>query len=162
MVLHSVFMFQRDVQTVEDSMTACRVIRMIDLLYRVSTTKHVSRLYGSSIISAHSDILFASRESDINKSVLRYLGEVTSSLATLDPCWAEFAPGIDGDCNLTLPLNAQDWSIHGFPIEYCLSRPVKEHCKLQLSVAIMIILVICNFTKAICMGLFTWKSNPEP
>jgi len=97
------------------------------------------KAYGSSIISAHSDILFASRESDTNNSVLRYLGEVTSSLATLDPCWAEFAPGIDGDCNLTLPLNAQDWSIHGFPIEYCLSRLVKEHCKLQLSVAIMII-----------------------
>lgn len=36
-------------------------------------------------------------------------------------------------------------------IDYCLSQSVAEHCKLQFSVTIMIVVIICNMIKTVCM-----------
>lgn len=47
-------------------------------------------------------------------------------------------------------------------IQYCFSRPVEEHCKLQFSLAIMIVVIVCNLMKTICMSLSAWKQDPEP
>lgn len=47
-------------------------------------------------------------------------------------------------------------------IDYCLSQPVAEHCKLQFSVAIMIVVIICNMIKTVCMTTISWKQDPEP
>ena len=47
-------------------------------------------------------------------------------------------------------------------IDYCLSKPVAEHCKLQFSVAIMIVVIICNMIKTVCMNIILWKQDPEP
>ena len=47
-------------------------------------------------------------------------------------------------------------------IDYCLSKPVVEHCKLQFSVTIMIIVIICNMIKTIAMTTISWRQDPEP
>ena len=47
-------------------------------------------------------------------------------------------------------------------IDYCLSKPVAEHCKLQFSVTIMIIVIICNMIKTIAMTTISWRQDPEP
>ena len=47
-------------------------------------------------------------------------------------------------------------------IDYCLSQPVAEHCKLQFSVTIMIVVIICNMIKTVCMTTISWKQDPEP
>ena len=47
-------------------------------------------------------------------------------------------------------------------IDYCLSKPVVEHCKLQLSVAVMIVIIICNIFKTVCMITILWKQDPKP
>ena len=47
-------------------------------------------------------------------------------------------------------------------IDYCLSQPVAEHCKLQFSVTIMIVVIICNMIKTVCMTTISWKQDTEP
>lgn len=47
-------------------------------------------------------------------------------------------------------------------IQYCLSKSVEEHCKLQFSLAIMIVVIICNLIKTVCMSIIAWKQDPEP
>ena len=47
-------------------------------------------------------------------------------------------------------------------VEYCLSQRVEEHCKLQFSLVIMIIVMICNLIKTVCMGWIAWKQDSEP
>ena len=58
---------------------------------------------------------------------------------------------------------AEDPSIFdGTRIQYCLSKGVKEHCKLQCSLVIMIVVIVCNLVKTICMSIIAWKQDPEP
>lgn len=58
--------------------------------------------------------------------------------------------------------SAQNWTVYGFPIEYCLSQQVTPSCKFQLSLVIMIIVVLCNFAKTLCMSLTIWKPSSMP
>ena len=55
--------------------------------------------------------------------------------------------------NLSDPVN---W------LQYCLSVPTEEHCRLQFSLAIMIIVIVCNLIKTFCMSAIAWKQDPEP
>lgn len=47
-------------------------------------------------------------------------------------------------------------------VQYCLSKREEEHCKLQFSLAIMIVVIICNLIKTICMSSIAWKQDLEP
>ena len=76
-------------------------------------------------------------ESDV-PSLLRCSSEVT--------CQVSLA-------NLSDP---QNW------LGYCLSVPTEEHCKLQFSLAIMIVVIVCNLIKTICMSAIVWKRDLEP
>ena len=46
-------------------------------------------------------------------------------------------------------------------IEYCLSERVQERCQLQFSITIMVIVIIANFLKLLCM-LYTVRSHSVP
>ena len=47
-------------------------------------------------------------------------------------------------------------------INYCFSKRVKEHCKLQFSLAILIVVIVCNMMKTVSMTIIMWKKGPEP
>ena len=49
-----------------------------------------------------------------------------------------------------------------FPISYCLSRRVPEQCKLEVSAAIMVIVIICNALKALVIGYWAWQRPTAP
>ncbi|KAL9045807.1 MAG: hypothetical protein Q9214_001214 [Letrouitia sp. 1 TL-2023] len=38
-------------------------------------------------------------------------------------------------------------------VDYCLSQPAEEMCQLQFSLSIMIIVIVCNFIKLVCMSV---------
>lgn len=57
------------------------------------------------------------------------------------------------------PVN---WTVLDFPIEYCLSQPAESSCKLQFSLIIMVIVILCNFSKTLCMILTIWKPSSVP
>lgn len=54
------------------------------------------------------------------------------------------------------------WTVLDFPIEYCLSQPGDSTCKLQFSLVIMVIVMLCNFLKTFCMFLTIWNPSWVP
>ncbi|KAL8743097.1 MAG: hypothetical protein Q9184_008155, partial [Pyrenodesmia sp. 2 TL-2023] len=47
------------------------------------------------------------------------------------------------------------------PVDYCLSRQVEENCRLQFSLALVLV-IICNFVKAVCMILMVYRHDAKP
>lgn len=69
---------------------------------------------------------------------------------------------ISGPCNINTALaSADSWAIEGASVQYCLSQNVDEKCSLQFSRDIMILVIICNVVKFICMVLVVLNSK-EP
>ncbi|KAL8645139.1 MAG: hypothetical protein Q9226_007434 [Calogaya cf. arnoldii] len=50
----------------------------------------------------------------------------------------------------------------GDPVDYCLSRRVEEHCRLQFSLALLAVVIISNFIKATCMILMVYRHDATP
>ena len=61
-----------------------------------------------------------------------------------------------------------NWTISGyddgekFPIQYCLSQPVTERCKVQFGLPIMLAVIGCNLMKCLCMLLTLWWQRSPP
>lgn len=140
------------------------------------------KAYSPSIISSRADVVLVSSTPNSTNSLLSMYADVQAqiiSTSTLDSLgWMCSIPAFpnDGLCpNFQTVKNPRDWSIWIYadgrlygpapiatPVQYCLSQPVQDHCKLQFSLAIMIIVILCNLVKAICMGFIVWKRDPEP
>lgn len=144
-------------------------------------------IYTAPVVSTYSDLILVSNYSDSNNSLLftdpsQDSQLVTGSYQSSGYCSLPLLSNCDPSGAMT---GGQEWSIdiwqnetiadYGWSIEvsqvpminrtsiqYCLSKPVKEHCKLQFSLAIMIVVIICNLTKTICMGIIAWKQDSEP
>ena len=69
-------------------------------------------------------------------------------------------------CTQSLPDRCssptQNWTVLDAPIDYCLSQYIEPSCKLQLSLVILIIVIVCNFAKIVCMSLTIWKPSSTP
>ena len=66
---------------------------------------------------------------------------------------------------MTIRITSQNCrlQIKGWFIEYCLSQPaLEEHCKVQFSVMIMIVVCLCNLAKTLVMGYVFWQQPVEP
>ena len=131
-----------------------------DLLL-VSSNLHATNSLLSAILAADSQFISELKYEYENRNIFCLLelicdhdyGAVTNpqnlSFHTSDLLWSS-----DGHVNgTTLGLSY---------IDYCLSKPVVEHCKLQLSVTIMIVVIICNMIKTACTITILWKQDPEP
>ena len=64
-------------------------------------------------------------------------------------------------------IDPKNWTIADaefkpYPVQYCYSRPVAERCKLQFSLAIMSIVIVCNLVKMMCMLLMLLHQRSKP
>ena len=64
-------------------------------------------------------------------------------------------------CNAA-KIKPERWTIDTNPIDHCLSQKVDERCSLQFSIAIMVIVIMCNITKMIIMAYIAHKQPWEP
>ena len=55
-----------------------------------------------------------------------------------------------------------DYYAQQYKVDYCLSRPVPEQCKIQLSLVIIAVVIICNAIKLCCMLVTLWKKQSTP
>lgn len=107
--------------------------------------------YSAEILSDRSDVLAVSSTKLPTKSLLHYFTytaqvEESRNLAS----WTCTPPFESSMCQNS---TADHFQILAYPIDHCLSRMKAEKCQLQFSLPIMIIVIICNLTKAICMLL---------
>ena len=121
--------------------------------------------YAAEFISSHANVLLVAFlwngtqyiQVDQDNSILQFWSSRTQG-ATNDFPW--FCGG--EPCDTKKGAESAVWQLGGYNIEYCLSQTVEEHCKIQFSGAIMVIVVVCNFCKMVIMGYIAWKRPPEP
>jgi hypothetical protein len=46
-----------------------------------------------------------------------------------------------------------DWQVGdlNWPVQYCLSEPFQDRCKLEVNIGILVVVAVCNLAKVICM-----------
>lgn len=130
-------------------------------------------IYTAPIVSTNSDVVLVSTSSDPNNSLLYFDLDQDSQLVIGSyHCSLPFLPRCDPSDVIAY---GQNWTIQfaqsseprtgnyiDAGIQYCLSKQVEEHCKIQFSLPIMISVIICNLIKTICMSIVVWKQDPEP
>ena len=68
----------------------------------------------------------------------------------------------DKPCDTKMIAEAATWKLVGWNVHYCLSQVVEEHCKVQFSGAIMVVVLVCNLCKMIVMGYIALERPSEP
>lgn len=68
------------------------------------------------------------------------------------------APQTESDgCDVKkVEREADNWTVVSKRIDHCLARVTPAHCKLQFSQAILIVVIVMNFAKAVVMGYTFW------
>lgn len=117
--------------------------------------------YSKPFISAYKDLILVSNTSNATNSLLNYARSLGWH-GDYDHDPHSFCSGfVDrlGCYDLLAMIKSEFWDE---TIDYCLTRRVEEHCELQFSLAIMIVVIVCNLIKAICMAAMAWKQDQEP
>jgi len=149
--------------------------------YLQRTQKSLQRLenqacvdyYSVDFLSTRADVLLVTSEINQRDSYL-FQSPIPSYLAHNSPRFQDDNPGyatywmcdtwVAGtNCSRILQNNVTNpWRSNGYAIDYCLSQQVDEHCKVQFSVTVMVIVICCNFVKMIVMAFIAWKRPTEP
>lgn len=131
--------------------------------------------YSAPVISSRSDLLLVSTYSNFTNSLLCFI-PANSGTDPPENSQSEFSVMTPTDiCNTSeVFVTPKNWLIdlyevpypdrdetlpwppepaHRICIQYCLSVPVEEHCELQVSLAIIIVVIICNLVKLVCMSI---------
>lgn len=152
------------------------------------TNKECIQAYGQDFISARSDVLAIT--SDLNAShplksvsARASIAEATDSLGFRDSSGSQYwwlcsgsnhsSCDLDSLSEYSAIWNISDsvvWGISGLGppygshlrIKHCLSKTNEEHCRVQLSLIILCIVVSCNFLKKLCMSLLLRHQTSPP
>ena len=144
--------------------------------------------YGRPFVSARGDLLAVT--ADVNSSqpvvFISEQGSGADSNFLQSPfawvCGVGGPSGSTSTCDVNTVLhNTTGWrlavdpssnvnvnnSYYGIPtpsvaVDHCLSVPMEERCRLQFSLAIMLIVISCNVMKAVCMLLTLYYHNSQP
>ena len=152
---------------------------------RLSNAECISA-YGRAFVSAHGDLLAVSPDLDSSEPAL-YIGDASTNLngdqgVPYDWICETASPNDQNNCSLgTITKNAASWTLPNttfvseahahenysvvapkIAVDYCLSVPVEERCRLQFSLVIMVIVIFCNFVKATCMFLTLLYHKSQP
>ena len=129
--------------------------------------------YARSYVSKHASVLLVSADTNENDSVLVWYGTrridglgaaqdwICNINATNGSVYAHDGSFVSCDISKDIK-DPRDWRNGGYKIDYCLSEPVDEKCKIQFSTAIMIVVICCNFVKFVVMGHLAWRSPKAP
>ena len=122
--------------------------------------------YSAPIITTHSDLVLVldSDYQDANDSVIWAHQNLYSPLFYYGVsvlCFPAFCAGPGAITSLqNVSFGMEDGTVAY--VDYCVSKVVREHCKLQFSLTIMIVVIVCNMIKTVCMVMISWKQEPEP
>lgn len=137
------------------------------------------KTYSGSFLSTWSDLLLVMNETAA-AATLHNTPNVTNAMDLVYNVWFT-EPGQHGPywtcpnmtakhCtyNCTCEFNNkglkphQNVSVSRIPVSYCLARPTQPHCKVDIAVSLLVVVVTCNFIKVTCFIIATiaWKFEP--
>lgn len=115
-------------------------------------------IYGKEFISKNADFLAVTWTHANSTATLYNYGVDPKGLVC-----PSSGPLCDPQILETQVKKAQSWKAGDhYPIEYCLSQPIAERCKLQFSLPILLIVTICNLVKTVCTVLILVKERSQP
>lgn len=153
--------------------------------------KDCIKQYGTDFVSTRGDVLVVSSSLNDSFSVGWVASAIPtqpsspeSSYQWICYSYPETYPPRAGSCvdvNYVLQ-RAEDWKIRNYvpstttsslysnyfeenqdiQVDYCLSQPAEERCKLQFSLSIMVIVIMCNFIKLVCMSVMQRQHRSPP
>lgn len=129
------------------------------------TTRDCILIYGNAFAnSKYKDVLAVSRLNNATNSLLHFIHTGRPDLRQQMSLWfCEDHADYKGYCNVAEAANhAQDLTVAGYPIDYCLVQEVDEKCMLQFSLPIILIVIICNLIKTACMVWVVLEGGPRP
>lgn len=154
----------------QDDFVEVDVQRLTALRNDRSTLQNLSnedclKAYRNELVLDRLDVLAVSSTTNIGSSLLSYWPDNVLKASRNRPTDDRYPYGwtCTQSASERCPHPAQNnWTVFDSPIEYCLSERTEPSCKLQLSLVIMIIVILCNFAKSLCMGLTLWKPSSMP
>lgn len=112
--------------------------------------------YAQELMSAHGDLLAVS--SDINGS--QFIPTFRNFDGLQNDWISDAYPTHKGDTKYVVQ-HAASWVISDdqqdnarlYHVQYCLSEPIEERCRVQFSIIIMVFVLLCNLIKTLCILL---------
>lgn len=150
-----------DVDNIRDAVTQMQ--RLVGRLERLEN-KACIQAYGKDIVSDRKNLLAVTSEPTFrNNTVLASLSSGSRSYP-YESYWWLCSSGFSFDtCDVDqLLASTSSWSLSYYPIKYCLSQQVDERCRLQFSLPILVVVVICNLIKLVCMAFTLFGGKDEP
>jgi len=148
-------MFNERVKYIHTHANAFRRLEKVDCI----------KAYGQSFITAHHDLILVTSNNSLtnggepvvipfeiyfhtNANNARFYSWICGS----GVAWCDIRNVID-------KVRSSEWRVEDQPIDYCLAETVPEQCTLNFNTPIMIVTLICNIIKAMCMcsALFLYK-----
>lgn len=78
-------------------------------------------------------------------------------------CGKRYDGGNSCFSNLTsIRFFPQDWTPFNRTVQYCLSKPHEQHCKLKFSLHIAVIVLVINLIKVICLAYTVFFITDSP
>ena len=130
------------------------------------------KAYGQDFVSAHGDLLVISPTVNATETVVMLMDGFGTELG--DTSWIcggmTQMPEFENNCPVDAVLGqAANWTLidetttgQTYPVQYCVSQPVEEECRIQVSLVILGIVIACNATKALCMLLAIRHQKSQP
>lgn len=120
--------------------------------------------YSNAFLTGRRNLILVSSTKNATNSVLRWdVSEI--SQGDLDLNWWICSKTQDGGNIQCQPddyvSKADDWSVWGFPIDYCLSETVQDVCDVEFSLDIMVVVIVFNLIKVLAMMWVLLRYNAE-
>lgn len=130
-----------------------------DVKIKEMTVKECILAYGNGLgNSKYKDVAAVSSINNATDSLLYF-----SPVHYWNPWFCDNYQGVHGDCDVDEAVkHAQDLTLTGYPIDHCLVQEMDEKCMLQLSLPIMLVVIMCNLIKLICMVYTLTGERSQP
>ena len=135
----------------------------LDVPLKNLTARDCILIYGNAFAtSKYKDVLTVSSINNATNSLLYIWPNGRQDLSQQLYLWfcEDYEHGV-GYCDVEKTANhAQNLTVAGYPIDYCLAQEVDEKCMLQFSLPVMFIVIICNLIKVACMiCVLLWEES---
>ena len=138
--------------------------------------------YGQTFVSSHGNVMAVTSDLNVSQPVFEVAqfaiqgGAGSSGVPYYWICQSTDKSHDSSNCNINGVLrNPESWTLenvtsgwddtqvyNNVTVDYCLSTPIEERCRLQFSLPIMAIVIGCNLVKMICMLLSLWVHKSQP
>lgn len=121
--------------------------------------------YAEPFQTSHSDLVVVTTVHNNTESLYIATRDGNLFMALGIAAWMCMRPNyVPGKCEVNNPdslPNPATWQLWDYPVDYCLSRAVTPQCKLRFSTTLMMVVVIANTAKLICMTAALFYVNRD-